>query len=473
MAPEHVAVDAAYPNTDALLDACRTWIQEHVIVSVDQGNVLAVWVLHTWVIDAAEYTPYLHITAAEKECGKSRLLETLEPIVYNPCMSAGTTAAALLRIISKHSPSLLLDEVDATFGGNKDAAESIRGILNTGFRRGGIYRKCDGKSHEVQEFRAFGPKAFAGIGRVPDTVSSRSVVIEMKRKRPDECVESLRSRDVSETKKPLLASLELWSKSGVADTLGLARPEFPDGFSDRQKDISEPLVAIADLAGGQWPANIRASLLALFSSEASEDSSVGVTLLRDTLAVFNSLSGEYPDRITSVALTSALLSLEGSPWGDWDKGRQFTVNTLARRLKPFHIQPQTIRIGNETFKGYMRTSFVEAWKSYLPSISVEAVTPVTSVTPTANISDYSPFEVVPGRFVESERHTKNWQITPSDACCSVTTYLRSLSPAWRSNFIAISVTFELQAKDALQIRYSLSSLLHGARDLEGICDSRL
>ena len=351
-------------------------------------------VFHTWAIDAAEYTPYLHITAAEKECGKSRLLETLEPIVFRPCMSVGTTAAALLRILNRDSPTLLLDEVDTAFGGNKDAAESIRGILNAGFRRGGIHRKCHGKSHEIQEFKAFGPKAFAGIGNVPDTVASRSIVIEMKRKAPEERVESLRFRDVMEARKPLLASLDGWSKSGIVEKLRQERPTFPEGFGARQKDISEPLLAVADLAGGEWPTSIRASLLALFSSEASEDSSVGVALLRDILAVFNSLGGEYTDRITSVTLTGALLAIEGSPWGDWDRGRQFTVNTLAKRLKPFHIKPQTIRMGCDTFKGYMRDSFADAWKSYLPNISTEAVTPVTPVTPTANVCEYSPFEAV-------------------------------------------------------------------------------
>jgi len=284
-----------------------------------------------------------------------------------------------------------LDEVDTAFGDNKDSSESIRGVLNAGFQRGGLFCKCVGKSHNVQDFKAFGPKAFAGIGKVPETVASRSIVIEMRRKPPDQRVESLRGREVIEASKSLVASLEAWSNSGVIETLSEARPTFPDGFGDRQIDISEPLLAIADLAGGEWPSSIRASLLALFRSEASEDSSLGVTLLHDVFAVFGSLDGEFTDRVSSATLTSALLALEGSPWGDWDKGRQFNVNTLAKRLKPFHIKPQTIRMGGETCKGYMRDWFVDAWKSYLPNISAEAVTPVTPVTFPV-LAGYSPFQ---------------------------------------------------------------------------------
>jgi Protein of unknown function (DUF3631) len=396
MAPHASPAQPAYRDAAALLEACRKWVHRYVVLSDDQGNVIAVWVLHTWAIDAADYTSYLHITAAEKECGKSRLLETLEPIVCSPCMSVGTTAAALLRILHRDSPTLLLDEVDTTFGGSKDAAESIRGILNAGFRRGGIHRKCEGKSHQLQEFKAFGPKAFAGIGGVPDTVASRSIVIEMRRKAPEEKVEPFRLRDVMEASKSLAASLQAWSKSGVIDTLRGMRPSFPDGFGDRQQDISEPLLAIADLAGGEWPSALRRSLLALFRSESSEDSSLGVALLRDILAVFNSLSGEFTDRITSSSLTSALLALEGSPWSDWEKGRQFTVNTLAKRLKPFHIKPNTIRMGSETHKGYLRDWFTDTWKSYLPNVPIEAHAPVTPVTPVTavtilNREDFSPF----------------------------------------------------------------------------------
>lgn len=102
--------------------------------------MLAAWVLHTWAIDAAEFSPYLHITAAEKECGKSRLLETLEPIVCRPCMNAGITAAALLRMLDAEKPTLLLDEIDTVFGINKEAAESIRGVLMPVIGRVGFFR---------------------------------------------------------------------------------------------------------------------------------------------------------------------------------------------------------------------------------------------------------------------------------------------------------------------------------------------
>lgn len=87
------------------------------------------------------------------------------------------TAAALLRTVDHEKPTLLLDQLDAAFGGEKEYKEALGGILNEGFRRGGNFRKCEGKNHELRVFEVFCPKALAGIGRIPETIASRSIVI--------------------------------------------------------------------------------------------------------------------------------------------------------------------------------------------------------------------------------------------------------------------------------------------------------
>jgi len=117
--------------------------------------------------DAAETTPYLHITAPEKACGKSRLMEALEALSAAPIRSGGMTAAALVRTIEAKKPTIFLDEMDAQLGGDKEFAEAIRGILNEGFRKGGIFYKCVGKDFDLKGFRVYCPKCFAGIDSCP------------------------------------------------------------------------------------------------------------------------------------------------------------------------------------------------------------------------------------------------------------------------------------------------------------------
>ena len=139
-------------------------------------------------------TPYLAITSAEKQCGKTRLLEVLDLLVSNPWLTGKVSAACLIRKIDSQKPTLLLDESDAAFNGEKEYAEVLRGVLNTGHRRGGHASCCVGQGVNItfKDFHTFCPKAIAGIGKLPDTVADRSIPIRLKRRAPGEPVERFR-----------------------------------------------------------------------------------------------------------------------------------------------------------------------------------------------------------------------------------------------------------------------------------------
>jgi hypothetical protein len=361
---------------DDLLKRCMAWLHRFVALSPQQAVVVAAWALHTWVIDAAEWTPYLHVTAPEKGCGKTRLLEVLETIVCNPCRTGGMTPAALLRTVDADRPTLLLDESDAAFGGNKDMAEALRGILNEGAKRGGNFRKCNKMNHKMETFNAFGAKAIAGIGALPDTVTSRCIVIAMRRKTAAERVERFRERNIRAEVEKLKAELQAWATPETIAALRDATPLLPEQLTDRQMDIIEPLLAIADLAGGAWPEQLRAATLALFGSTASEDDSIGVQLLRDIRSVFDQRT---TDTIFSADLAADLCDMDGQPWADWLNGKGLNQNRLAEQLKKYKIKSRgTVRIGTETRKGYRREAFEEAWSRYCPVSAVTSVTPVTT-----------------------------------------------------------------------------------------------
>jgi len=52
----------------------------------------------------------------------------------------------------------------------------------------------EGRKREILEFDIYGPKAVAGIGKLPDTVSDRAIPIRMKRWAPGEQIERFRRR---------------------------------------------------------------------------------------------------------------------------------------------------------------------------------------------------------------------------------------------------------------------------------------
>jgi hypothetical protein len=320
-------------------------------------------------VDAFDIVPYLHITSAEKQSGKTRVLEVLNAVVNRPWFTGRVTAAVLARKVDQDKPTLLLDEIDAAIGSGDEYMEAVRCILNSGFLRNGKVSICVGKGADIsfRDLSCFGPKAFAGIGNIPDTVSDRSIVILMRRKRDSERVERFRDRDVRQQAKPVIEALSRWAKKNI-ETLREARPELPEEFGDRQQDISECLIAIADLAGGEWPDVMRSSLRELFGSSASEDGSIGVILLRDIRSVFNSQTGaDAADRISSAEMVKSLGEMEGQPWADLNRGKGLTANYLARKLSKYGIYPNTVRFSTQVLKGYSRDMFEDAWDRYCPT----------------------------------------------------------------------------------------------------------
>lgn len=350
----------------ALLDDIAAWLREYVVMTPAQADVCAFWVLHSHALDAADYTPYLHITAPEKRCGKSRLLEALELLAARAWRCDRTTAAALLRSVERDTPTLLLDEWDAAKGSGDDYAEAMRGLLNSGFRRGGSYRLCakgaDGEM-DLHDYPTFCAKAIAGIGRLPDTVADRSLTIVLRRKAPHERVQPFRRRDAEPQAAYLRERCEAWAMQAI-ERLRDARPGFPAALNDRQRDICEPLLAIADLAGGDWPGRARRALVELCTGEAAQDESIGSKLLADVRAIF---AERQADRIASKDLAEALGAMEDRPWAEWGRGaKPITPPQVARQLGRFGIAPRSIRLGDgATPKGYLRDDFCEALARYL------------------------------------------------------------------------------------------------------------
>jgi hypothetical protein len=344
----------------SLLDDLAAFVRRFVVVSPAQATAISLWVAHTHAFDAADASPYLAVTSAEKRSGKSRLFEVLELLVANPWRVITPTEAVLFRKVDKDRPTLLLDETDAIFGKkNGENYEGLRALLNAGNRQGTSVPRCVGTSQLVS-FSVFCPKAIAGIGELPDTIADRSIPIRLKRKARSEKAERFRQRDAKYAAERLYIDSTAWAEHAVP-TLAEARPELPAELDDRAQDAWEPLLAIADLTGSNWPDRARAAAMELANGGDHEDESRGVRLLADIRAVFDERDA---DRLASAVLADALHEIEEAPWGEW-YGKAITQNAIARLLKPYGVQPRKLRIGEETARGYGREQFADAWERYL------------------------------------------------------------------------------------------------------------
>lgn len=361
----------------ALLDEVASLVRRFVVLSPEQADAIALFVAHTHAIAAAEATPYLSITSPEKRSGKTRLLEVLDLLAARPWLTGRVTPAVLYRKVDRDAPTLLLDESDAAFKGEKEYAEALRGVLNTGHRRGGMASVCEKAKggFELRDYSTFSAKAIAGIGKLPDTVADRAIIMSLKRRAPTERIERFRRSLADAEAEPIRMRVSVWAQANV-ELLKDARPDVPAALDDRAMDGWEPLLSIADLAGGDWPQRARAAALLLSAGASREEESMGVRLLADVRAVFEDRG---VDRLASGELCGALNSIEEAPWGDL-RGKPIDPRRLARLLRSFEIRPVVIRMGTETPRGYTREQFSDGWERYLSSTSPGTATSATSAT---------------------------------------------------------------------------------------------
>jgi hypothetical protein len=397
-APLNAPAEFAPPdpaNLSKLILSIEEFIDSYAVLLAAQILVEALWVVHAATLDAFDVTPYLNIYSPVLECGKTLNLEVLELILPNPWLTGRATAAVLMRKIDKRHPTLLLDESDAAFGGDKEYAEALRGLLNTGYKRTGSHSACVGQGANIdfKDFSTFCPKAIAGIGdKLPLTVRSRSIPISMRRKKPSETREKFRRRDAIIRARPIVNALSAWgSNRAVLDILRRARPAIPAGLDNRTEEIAEPLLAVAELAGEDIAKRARIAILSLCSAQR-KDLDLKVRLLQDIRSICDE---GLDDRITSEDLIKKLVADTSSRWADWKgNGKNgFSPNALARLLRPFEIEPRNIRRPGEEGirRGYQFSWFEAAWEEYLPSsaLSMGLQTATTATTP-VNIGRNAP-----------------------------------------------------------------------------------
>lgn len=360
-----------------LLDDIVSAIRRHVVADPPTIQAAALWAVHTWLLDAVTVTPIANVTAPEMRCGKSVLLTALGRLSYRPLQVANIAPAALFRAIEAWSPTLLIDEVDTFLREHEEA----RGIINSGFTRDSAYViRCVGDDHTPTKFSTWGAKALCGIGKIADTLADRSIPLRLRRKTANETAQNIRYSDADHWQM-LRAQVARWTDDNRR-RVASSRPAVIDGMGDRANDCWEPLLAIAETAGGHWSRTARAAAVSLHGLDG-DSPTIGAQLLADVRDAFGNR-----DRMGTAELLTALVADEESPWPTWNKGRPMTARQLSSRLGEFGIRPTTIRIGPATPKGYTLAQFADAFDRYL-----SGNTPHESATPqqSSNGAGSSPF----------------------------------------------------------------------------------
>jgi Protein of unknown function (DUF3631) len=349
----------------ALLGELHAALCRYVVFPTPQAaDAVTLWTAASHAQPAWEHAPRLAVVSPLKRCGKSRLLDVVAETCHQPLITVNATIAAVVRSIGEDPPTLLVDEADTLWGTRKqaDQNEDLRGLLNAGHQRNRPMLRWDITTRSREELDTFAMALLAAIGELPDTIMDRAVVIRMRRRAPGEHVDPYRTRRDAPPLNELRQRLHAWAREHL-DELHRATPAMP--LEDRAADTWEPLVAIADLAQGDWPARARDAAAAMTRAEAEheEDTSAGVRLLADLRAVFDAAGA---DALYTTSILDALHKLEDAPWADW-YGHPLASKDLSKLLRPFDVRPKDVReAGGANRKGYTRADLHQPWARYVP-----------------------------------------------------------------------------------------------------------
>jgi hypothetical protein len=362
------ALAASALSPEQLFHAIKSFVMRYVVFSrPEHADVITLWIMHTWVADYADFTPYIYLHSPVMRCGKTQVHRIVEPLVKNPLRTCNISESALFREIADSHPTLLWDEVDSIFGSRKasEANENKRALLNAGYERGirAIRMERSAGGFKKISYDPFCPKILAGIGRLPDTIVDRSISILIHRKLKTQPCQKYRRQDRDKAK-PLHDTLEAWSKdTELLKTLRESQPRTPEFMSDRQEDIWEPLLAIADAIGGDVPELAREAARAL----CDNDDEFGHSAAQ--LAAIKKVVGEQ-SRITSADLINGLWEADALPsrlMEDDTPNHKKIGHWLSKFIKSYEGKPaRKLRFGEQTFKGYEGAELKQIFDRYCP-----------------------------------------------------------------------------------------------------------
>jgi len=365
-----------------LLDEISATIRLHVVLSAHSATALALWVVHTYVFDTRDAVAYVSIESPEKRCGKTTLLSVLAGLACKALVASNITVSALFRVIDNAGPTLLIDEADTFLGGNS----VMRGILNCGntWRTAYVLRLSGRTGHGAKpkidpvnkdeskfdesldsslvRYSCWCPKVIAMIGRVPETIADRSILVRLERKLVTE-----KCAPLTDFKPETITAKCVRFAKDNSELIEKAAPETVSGLNDRAGDTFEPLFVLARMAGPEWFA--RAAEAAVFLTSSQNSDMQGAGLLLDILMIFVNSGNK---KMFSRHLVSCL-----SGEGEWIAspffaGKPLNEVLLAQALRQYDIKPTTIRVGEEVNKGYRVEDLQNSLRRYVPRADVDA-----------------------------------------------------------------------------------------------------
>ncbi|WP_239656316.1 DUF3631 domain-containing protein [Mycobacterium riyadhense] len=360
--PEPGAVDGA-----ALLDELRRWYETYIRVTADDDlSTLAVWTVHTHLVEELYTSPRLVVDSTMPGAGKTTVLDHLSRLCHRPLQAASLSSPALLpRLLDQEMRTILLDEVHRSLRPDRPGVDDILAVINTGYRVGAtrpVLIPTKGGGWDTREMPTYAPVAMAGNApNLPDDTVSRQIRILLM---PDldGTVDDSDWEHIEGDAMELRDRLAAWADQVRDQVRGMA-VDLPAGCVGRAKERWRPLARVASAAGGHWPQTVDRIIRADLDYESAErDAGLrrlppGMVLLCDLHAVWP----DHDDLVPTRDLVGRLITHNTEYWGDRSGYGKALTETRLGKLLSQASQVTSVRPGGRGPRGYLRAQLTPVW----------------------------------------------------------------------------------------------------------------
>jgi hypothetical protein len=330
-----------------------------------------------------ETAPRLHFSGPSNS-GKTTSLDATQTLSPRGLLASSVSAAAILRGMNSLKPTLCVDEIDNVL---LDKNSDLLGILNASHRRrtAGTMRCVptpDG-GWETKTFDVWGAICSASIDPLPPTQQTRAITLGMQVALVKDISDNEQLEDGTA---PKLIELHRQLIAWAAALHSLSKPVLPAVLAQqpgRVADLWRPLVAIAELAGGVWPARVAAAIAANLKAERlpGMQERVLISLRRafDMQAYRDQKKSpavldrapDNPSRLTTSTLVERFCQEVDEEWSTANRGHPVNAFFLRRMLHGLLDPPRakdwwTGPKGRQTHhSGYFRAQLERSWSTIL------------------------------------------------------------------------------------------------------------
>jgi hypothetical protein len=405
------------PELGPVLAAAVEGMAQFLVVPRPYLDAVALWSTASHLVQSEEIAlpimPQLGVQSDGPESGKSTLLECIATLAYRGILRSSYTGPTLFRRINEQQVTYCLSDLHTIL---TDPRSEIHAVIKSCHRRAEAFvdrtEENSGGTRYVATYKCWSALAWGSIGPMTSEMHGRAILLRLQPALPEE---SRKLDHSSPSRSKVLIDCRRQIAAYCSRLHSLPTPEMPPSLHSRSADNWRPLLALADLFGGDWPQRAREAITEVrkvqprpdlrerllvavrdaFDSHERKDVEAAAQQTNKVLdeADLAAITARPDTKIPTRALLDTLNNDEESGLGEANHGRSITAYWLRDHLHGLLDPPGSQQWEEDStgstrkhVRGYKWHQFADAHSRHIPTqrgITPSGVSGVSGADPSS------------------------------------------------------------------------------------------